>query len=35
MVVQGYLVDRPVPDGEGIVEIPREILLGAARALGG
>ncbi len=35
VVVQGYLVDHQVPDGEGIVEIPREILLEAARALGG
>lgn len=35
VVVQGYLVDHQVPAGEGIVEIPREILLEAARALGG
>lgn len=34
IAVQGYLVDHAVPDGEGIVEIPREVLLEAARALG-
>jgi len=33
IVVQGYLVDREVPEGEGSVEIPAEILLEAARAL--
>jgi hypothetical protein len=35
VVVQGYLVDHKVPDGEGIVRISPEILLEAARALGG
>ncbi len=34
IAVQGYVFDHPVPTGEGIVEIPREILLEAARALG-
>ena len=34
IAVQGYNLAHPVPDGEGIVEIPREILLEAARALG-
>lgn len=34
IVVQGYLVQHPVPDGEGIVEIPAAVLLEAARALG-
>jgi len=35
VVVQGYLVDHDVPDGEGIVSIPAEVLLEAARALRG
>jgi hypothetical protein len=34
IAVQGYTVTRRVPDGEAVVEIPREILLEAARALG-
>ncbi|MBS2531281.1 hypothetical protein KGQ20_00700 [Catenulispora sp. NF23] len=34
VAVQGYVVDHATPDGEGIVEVPREILLEAARALG-
>jgi hypothetical protein len=33
--VQGYLLDRTTPDGEALVEIPAELLLEAARALGG
>jgi hypothetical protein len=33
--VQGYLIDRAAPDGEALVEIPAELLLEAARALGG
>jgi hypothetical protein len=33
--VQGYVVDRATPDGEALVEIPAELLLEAARALGG
>lgn len=33
--VQGYLLDRATPDGEALVEIPAELLLEAARALGG
>jgi hypothetical protein len=33
--VQGYLLDRAMPDGEALVEIPAELLLEAARALGG
>jgi hypothetical protein len=33
--VQGYIVDRATPEGEALVEIPAELLLEAARALGG
>lgn len=33
--VQGYLLDQATPDGEALVEIPAELLLEAARALGG
>lgn len=33
--VQGYLLDRATPGGEALVEIPAELLLEAARALGG
>jgi hypothetical protein len=33
--VQGYLLDPATPDGEALVEIPAELLLEAARALGG
>lgn len=33
--VQGYLLDRVTPEGEGLVEIPVELLVEAARALGG
>jgi hypothetical protein len=34
LLVQGYAVtDRSVPDGELIVEIPRELLLEAARRI--
>jgi len=33
--VQGYLLDRAVPQGEGVVEIPVELLVEAARAIGG
>jgi hypothetical protein len=33
--VQGYVLDRATPDGEALVEIPAELLLEAARALGG
>jgi hypothetical protein len=33
--VQGYVIDRVTPDGEALVEIPAELLLEAARALGG
>lgn len=33
--VQGYLLDRATPDGEAMVEIPAELLMEAARALGG
>ena len=32
--VQGYMLDRATPDGEALVEIPAELLLEAARALG-
>jgi hypothetical protein len=34
IVVQGYLVDRQTPDGEGSVRIPADVLLEAASALG-
>ena len=33
--VQGYVLDRTTQDGEAMVEIPAELLLEAARALGG
>jgi hypothetical protein len=33
--VQGYVVNRVTPNGEALVEIPAELLLEAARALGG
>lgn len=33
IAVQGYRLDRAAPESEAIVEIPREILLEAARAL--
>jgi hypothetical protein len=33
--VQGYVLDRTTPEGEALVEIPAELLLEAARALGG
>jgi hypothetical protein len=34
VAVQGYVVEHPVPGGEAVVEIPAEVLLEAARALG-
>lgn len=34
IVVQGYLVERRTPDGEGSVRIPADLLLEAASALG-
>ena len=34
LVVQGYVVDMPVPDGEGMVEIPLAVFEEAVRALG-
>lgn len=34
LAIQGYIVDRQAPDGEGIVEIPMEVLREAVRALG-
>jgi hypothetical protein len=33
--VQGYRIAHSTPDGEAVVEIPVELLLEAARALGG
>ena len=33
--VQGYHLARATPEGEAVVEIPRELLLEAVRALGG
>jgi hypothetical protein len=34
LVVQGDIVDKQVPEGEGIVEIPMSVLREAVRALG-
>ena len=34
IAVQGYVLDHAVPAGEGIVEIPENLLLEAVRALG-
>jgi hypothetical protein len=34
VAVQGYNVEHPTPEGESVVEIPLEMLLEAARALG-
>lgn len=34
IAVQGYLVEHRTPEGEAVVEIPQEMLLEAARALG-
>lgn len=34
LAVQGYIVDTSTPDGEGIVEIPPDLLREAVRALG-
>jgi hypothetical protein len=33
--VQGFVIDRATPDGEALVEISAELLMEAARALGG
>jgi hypothetical protein len=35
VAVQGYRIAHSTPDGEAVVEIPVELLLEAARALGG
>lgn len=35
VAVQGYTLALAAPVGEGVVEIPREMLLEAARALAG
>jgi hypothetical protein len=35
LAVQGYVVDRPTPDGEAVVEIPLKVSRDAVRALGG
>jgi hypothetical protein len=35
LAVQGYVVDRLVPDGEAVVEIPLAVFQDAVRALGG
>lgn len=35
IAVQGYVVDKPSPDGEAVVEIPLSVLQDAARALSG
>jgi hypothetical protein len=34
LAVQGDIIDRKVPDGDGIVEIPMDVLKEAVRALG-
>ncbi len=34
LAIQGDIVDKQTPDGEGIVEIPMSILKEVARALG-
>jgi hypothetical protein len=34
VAVQGYVVKVAAPDGESIVEIPEQLILEAARALG-
>ena len=34
LAVQGYVLDRPTPDGEAVVEIPLAVFQDAARALG-
>jgi hypothetical protein len=35
IAVQGYTLDKASPEGESVVEIPREVLEEAFRALGG
>jgi hypothetical protein len=35
IAVQGYVVDKPTPEGEAVVEIPLEVFWDAVRALGG
>lgn len=35
IAVQGFTVDRATPDGEAVVEIPNDLLMEAARAIGG
>jgi hypothetical protein len=35
LVVQGYVVDKPTPYGEAVVEIPLAVFEDAVRALGG
>ncbi|MGH3615678.1 MAG: hypothetical protein ACRDRK_24400 [Pseudonocardia sp.] len=35
VAVQGYVVDKPTPDGEAVVEIPLAVFQDAIRALGG
>jgi hypothetical protein len=35
VAVQGYHLTHPTPEGDAMVEVPRELLLEAARALGG
>jgi len=34
IVVQGYVLDKPTPDGEAVVEIPLAVFRDAGRALG-
>ena len=34
LAVQGYVVDKPVPAGEAVVEIPLAVFEDAVRALG-
>jgi hypothetical protein len=34
LAIQGYTVDKQVPEGESVVEIPMDVLREAVRALG-
>lgn len=34
LAVQGYVIDKPTPDGEAVVEIPLAVFWDAVRALG-
>lgn len=34
VAVQGYVIDKPTPHGEAVVEVSRDMLMEAARAIG-